>query len=165
MKRFQTLLKYDPKLTPHEEQVRASEGLADALNRSHLEQWKRDQSATSHGRCLLLAIAPYSQYDLTLLDILDESLSSQIVNDVKVFVVNLLDYQDQKELEKDFPGIGQIHQTPIAAFWESGELKELALGRKARELVAEAIHVPSEELNQRVSSESPRYEPETSGVA
>src|SRR5436309_3083089 len=106
MTRFRDLLAPDPALTPGDEQRRASEGLADAVAGSHLQWWKDNQGAHQQGKCLVLVVAPFSQYDLTLLDLLNEWLAAgqSLVPDV--YVANVQDYSSVEQLSADFPGIG-----------------------------------------------------------
>ncbi len=157
MTRFKDLLTPGPGSTPKEEQQRASAGLADAVSVSNLRQWKGFGDLPVHAKCLVLAVAPYSQYDLTLLDILDESLASGRAAAVPVYVVNFLDYDDMKQVRADFPGIVQVHQTPLAALWESGAPKKIAWGKQARDLAGEVLGLDPEELSLRVAAESPSY--------
>jgi hypothetical protein len=155
MRRFRDLLKFDPQSTPGEEQQRASEGLAAAVAQSHLHWWKGREGVPVQGRCLVLAVAPFSQYDLTLLDLLDERIDCD--RPLPVYIANLQDYLTLEQLQADFPGVGQAHQTPIAALRESGSPTKVAWGKKARDLTAEVVGFAPDELSQRVVAESPRY--------
>src|SRR5438270_224681 len=114
MTRFRDLLKFDSASTPGDEQRRASEGLAGAVAQSHLRWWRGSKAALAQGKYLVLVVAPFSQYDLTMLDLLDERLQTSQVS-MPVYVANFQDYATVEQLKKDFPGIGQPHQTPIAA--------------------------------------------------
>jgi hypothetical protein len=156
MTRFKDLLTPGLHSTPKDEQQRASSGLADAVSGSNLRRWEGRGVLPAQGECLLLAVAPYSQYDLTLLDILDESLDSRL-SSVPVYVVNLLDYDSVDQVRVDFPGIGQVQQTPLAALWESGAAKKIAWGKQARDMVAEALGLDPEDVSHRVAAESPSY--------
>jgi len=105
MTNFRDLLAPDPASTPGEEQRRASERLADAVARSHLHWWKARQEANGVGKCLLVVVAPYSQYDLTLLDLLDETLEA-CQSPLPVYVANVLDYASVEQLIAEFPELG-----------------------------------------------------------
>src|SRR5437879_4989450 len=98
MTRFRDLLKPGPHSTPKEEQERASKGLAEAVAQSNLRRWQRGEGAAGQGTCLLLAVAPYSQYDLALLDLIDERLAAGLSSRTQVYVVNLLDYGSVDDL-------------------------------------------------------------------
>jgi hypothetical protein len=156
MTRFKDLLTPNQLSTPMVEQQHASAGLADAVSASNLRRWEGGGGLPAQGKCLVLAVAPYSQYDLTLLDILDESLKSG-QGGIPVYVINLLDYDNPEQVRADFPGIAQVHQTPLAALWESGTPKKIAWGKHARDMVAEALGLAPEDLSGRVAAESPSY--------
>jgi hypothetical protein len=156
MTRFRDLLTYDPASTPGDEQRRASEGLADAVARSRLRWWKGSKVAPSQGKCILLVVAPFSQYDLTLLDLLDERLHTT-QPPVPVYVANLQDYATAEQLNADFPGIGTAPQTPIVAIWGSGVPQTVACGKKARDMAAQALGLSADELSRRIIAESPSY--------
>jgi hypothetical protein len=157
MTRFRELLKPGPRSTPKEDQERASQGLAAAVAGSNLRGWEGPGALPAGGECLVLAVAPYSQYDLTLLDLIDEALGARGPSRVPVYVVNLLDYDNREQVGADFPGLAQAQQTPLAAIWESGSPGKTAWGKQARDLVAAALGIPAEELSRRVKAESPGY--------
>ena len=152
MNHFRALLEPAPQSTPRDDQDRASKGLAKAVGESNLRWWKDRDNTHSTGERLLLVVAPYSQYDLILLDLIDASLKSAKSPGVQVYVANLLDYASQEQLEADIPGIGRVHQTPVAVFWESGKPMQSAWGKKGRDLAAEVIGLPADELNRQLSS-------------
>src|SRR5271157_4471898 len=156
MTHFRDLLTYDPASTPGDEQRRASAGLADAVARSRLRWWKGRKVAPLRGKCILLVVAPFSQYDLTLLDLLDERIDAD-QPPVPVYVANLQDYATSEQLSADFPGIGAAPQTPIVAICHSGSLQTVACGKRARDVVAQALGLPADELSRRIVAESPSY--------
>jgi hypothetical protein len=162
MSRFKDLLSPGERTSPMDEQRRASAGLADAVSASNLRRWEGRAVLPERGKCLLLAVAPYSQYDLALLDILDERLGSGWAEAVPVYVVNLLEYDSADQVRADFPGLKQVHQTPLAALWEDGAAK-VAGGKQARDLAAEALGLDPEELLRRVAAEAPGYSKRVSG--
>jgi hypothetical protein len=156
MTRFRDLLAYDPASTPGDEQRRASERLADAVARSHLRWWGGGKVVPCQGKCLLLVVAPFSQYDLTLLDLLNERLAAK-QPPVPVYVANLQDYATAEQLRADFPGIGAAPQTPIVAICEPGSPRTVACGKKARDMLAEALGLSADELSRMIVAESPSY--------
>jgi hypothetical protein len=157
MTRFRDLLKPRPGSTPKDDQEHASNGLAEAVAESNLRLWRKGEPTPYQGKCLLLAVAPYSQYDLTLLDVIDESLAGGLPPAVHVYVVNLQYYDSAEQLGPDFPGMTQAHQPPLAAVWEPGSPKKVAWGKQARDLAAEALGLPAEDLSRRIKAESPSY--------
>jgi hypothetical protein len=156
MTRFRNLLTPDPASSPADEQRRASQGLADVVAQSRLRWWSDRQTAPNQEKCLVLVVAPFSQYDLTLLDLLDERLDAA-PSRVPVYVANLQDYASLEQLNADFPGVGAAPQTPIAAICDSGSPKTVACGKKARELAAQTLGLSADELTRRIVAESPGY--------
>jgi hypothetical protein len=156
MRRFRDLLAYDPASTPGEEQRRASEGLAGAVARSRLHWWQDRAASPGPERCLLIVVAPFSQYDLTLLDILDERLTTD-PPPVAVYVANLQEYGSVEQLNADFPGIGAAPPTPIVAVCDAGTPQAVACGKKGRDLAAQVLGLSADELSRRIVSESPSY--------
>jgi hypothetical protein len=157
MTRFRELLKPDLRTTPKGDQERASKGLANAVAQSNLRRWQGRRALPAQGKCLLLAVAPYSQYDLTLLDLIDATLGADRAAALPVYVVNLLDYDNAEEVGADFPGIAQVQQTPLASFWEAGSPMKTAWGKQARDMVAEALGIPADDLSRRIKEQSPNY--------
>lgn len=157
MTRFRDLLKAASDSTPGDEQERASKDLADAVAKSRLQWWKQREPSSCQGKCLLLGIAPFSQYDLILLDLIDESLASGPSPEAEVYVVNLQEYGSVEELGPDFPGISQVHQTPLVAIREPGSPTKTAWGRQARDLVAVTLGLSGEQLSARIMAETPSY--------
>jgi hypothetical protein len=156
MRRFRNLLAQDAASSPGEEQRRASAGLANAVSQSSLRWWKGRAVPFCREKCLVLAVAPFSQYDLALLDLLDEALDTN-ASPVPVYVANLQDYATVEELNADFPGIGRQLQTPIAALCESGLPKTVAWGKKARDMVAQMLGLAADEVSRRIIADSPSY--------
>lgn len=152
MTSFRDLLKPDAQLSPAEEQRLASARLADVVRASHLRWW--NGSTHVQGDYLLLAVAPYSQYDLALLDLLNERLGSGVLS-VPVYVSNLQAYQSVEQVNADFPGIGQPSQSPVAAFSSAGVLQKVAQGKRARDIAAEVLGLSADELSRRVFAEAP----------
>ena len=119
MTRFQALLTPDPSSTPKAEQDRASLQLCGVVEQSNLRWWKRRGPAMPAGKALLLVVAPYSQYDLVLLDLIDEALAPRRGASVPVYVANLQHYETVEQLHADIPAINHAPpQTPVAAIWK-----------------------------------------------
>jgi hypothetical protein len=101
-------------------------------------------------------VAPFSQYDLTLLDLVDERIAIA-PSGVPVYVANLQDYATLEQLRAEFPGIGEAPQTPIAAICDNGSPKTVACGKKARDIAAQTLGLSAGELALRIVAESPGY--------
>ena len=127
------------------------------MAKSNLRWWKGARALPAQGKCLLLAVAPYSQYDLTLLDLIDESLAAKRPGTVPVYIVNLLDYDKVEQVEADFPGVAQVHQTPLAAVWACGVPQKTAWGKQARDMAAEVLGLPADDLSTRIKAGAPSY--------
>jgi hypothetical protein len=157
MNRFQALLKPTETSTPKEDQDRASQGLANAVAASHLRWWLKGGARPASGRYLLLAVAPYSQYDLALLDLIDEGIHSDTRARPTVYVIDLLAYENQEEMKGDFPNVSQVFQTPIVTFGEVGQPNISASGQEGRELAAQVLGLSAEGLTANMLARSPRY--------
>jgi hypothetical protein len=164
MNRFQALLKADS--TPKAELERASRQLADVVKSSRLHWWTKKATIPTKGKALLLVVAPFSQYDLALLDVLDAALARLRVPkrllSVPIYVANLNQYETVEQLSEDIPTITQAPpQTPVAAVWENGKLSKSAWGKEGRDLAADALGLSSEDLNERVLAKVPKCTPPT----
>lgn len=153
MSRFLDLLTPDARSTPKDEQDRASARLADAVARSNLRWWRERGAGPCGGECLLLAVAPYSRYDLALLDLVDEAQAGDPPA-VEVYVANLRDYDSVEQLNEDFPGAPQAAPTPLAARWAPGVEKRVVWGARARDLAASALGLPPEQVAERVRADA-----------
>jgi len=167
MTRFQALLKPDSTSTPKTEQERASRQLPDVVKGSHLHWRTKKAAIPTRGKALLLVVAPYSQYDLALLDVLDAAIarpraSKRPLSVPVIYVANLQQYQTVEQLNEDIPTITQTPpQTPVAAVWENGVLTKTAWGKQGRDLAADVLGLSAEDLNERVVARVPKYTPPT----
>jgi hypothetical protein len=162
MNRFQRLLKPDLRSTPGADQQRASAELSNAVRTSHLRWWTKT-AVPSKGKAVLLVVAPWSHYDLALLDILDAALANPRSRSrrlsVTIYVANLQDYKSLADLTKDIPTITQAPpQTPVAALWEEGIITMTAWGKRGRDLTAEALGLSAEDLNKQVVDRVPKVQ-------
>src|SRR5437899_12164701 len=107
MTRFQAFLKPDSTSTPMAEQERASRQLPDVVRSSRLKWWTKKAAIPAHRKALLLVIAPYSHYDLALLDVLDAALPLQrapkVLLVVPIYVADLHQYRKVEQLSEDTP--------------------------------------------------------------
>ena len=76
---------------------------------------------------------------------------------VSVYVANLLDYQSVEQASADFPGVTQVHQTPLVALYDSVQKPTTAAGKPARDLLAKHLNLAPEELSRRLLERIPRY--------
>jgi hypothetical protein len=136
---FRDLLSHDPKLSAAESQQRATAELPDRVRRSALAWWPDRTDTNGTGRRLVIGVAVWSNYDLRLLDLVNEAVASGTRPDLNVAVFNLDELAPPSELQRMFPGIGEVLQTPAVGYWEAGQLKETASGFNARQLVARLL--------------------------
>jgi hypothetical protein len=159
MTRFQDLLKPDFNSTPQADQQRASLRLPDVVKGSRLYWWTKGSGLTIADSLLVVLIAPYSHYDLVMLDLLDEEISRR-TQVLPIYVGNLQLYQSAEELTNDFPIITRAPvQTPVTAVRESGEWRKIASGKPARDLAATTLGIRADEFNDRVIERVPTYIP------
>jgi hypothetical protein len=168
MTRFQELL--EPNLAaPGEEQERASRKLQDLVKSSRLlHWWTRRSPAPDASKYLLVVVAPYSQYDLALLDVIDEVETPQLsINNpqsIPVYVFNVQLYQSIAQLSEDIPAVTRVpHQSPVVALWENGGFRETEIGKSGRDLVAKTLGLPPKEFNDQVIARVPKSIPESHG--
>jgi hypothetical protein len=138
MTRFRDLLRFDPTLSPAEEQARASRNLPEAVAQSSLGS-EAGRTTPHQGKYLLVVVAPYSHADLTFLDLIDEHLASSGKPAIPVYVHDVLEYSNVVALDADFPGILSANPTPLAALWEDGWPLRVESGKRARDMIAEVL--------------------------
>lgn len=155
MTRFRDLLAFKPGSTPGEEQRRASAGLPEAVRRSLMKWWKDWKPPFAPTPYLLIAIAPYSQYDLTLLEIVEERLASEPAK-LPVFVANVLDFSSIEELNRVFPGVAST-QTPLTLCRDLTGKELSASGKGARDAIAEVLGLSANEITRQIQAEAPSY--------
>ena len=168
MTRFQDLLKPDAASTPRLDQERASRQLPEAVKASRLFWWTKAHAIPTESSFLLIIVAPYSHYDLAMLDILDDMIANPWVSNHSrigpIYVANLLDYQSLDQLTKEIPIITRAPlQTPVAAVWIDEEWRNTESGKRGRDLVAAEFGISPEAFNERVIARVPKYHPTASG--
>jgi hypothetical protein len=123
----------------------------------------------SEGVRLLLGAAPYSLYDLALLDIIDEKLSEgqlatgQPASAVWVDVFSTLACLSHADFGRYVPGLGNVFQTPVVGIWEEGVLRDRAWGARGRDLAAGLFGVKGANAVQRARERSGQPQPASSG--
>ena len=137
---FRDLLTHEPKLPAAESQRRASAELPDRVRKSVLTWWPDRSDTNGTGSRLVLGVAVWSNYDLRLLDLMNEAVASGTQPGLSVAVFNLDDVGSPDEFQRIFPGIGEVLQAPAVGYWEAGKLKETATGYFARQLVGRLLN-------------------------
>ena len=102
--------------------------------------WFPDRAETNGpGRRLIIGVAVWSVYDLRLLQLVNETVSGGAQPDLHVAVFNIDALTLPNDLQRLFPGIGEIYQPPVVGYWEAGQLKELGAGFAARQLIGRLL--------------------------
>ncbi|OJW12384.1 MAG: hypothetical protein BGO49_21260 [Planctomycetales bacterium 71-10] len=133
-----------------------------AVVRASRLHWWEPSAPPAGGTAVLLVVAPWSHYDLAMLDVLDESVPGpdRPGEAPPVFVANLERYRSVEELTADIPILESFpFQSPIAALWRDGAFRNVAWGKAGRDLVADALDLPPEAFNEQVIARTPRYSP------
>ena len=160
MNRFQRLLDPRSNCLPGKQQLEASQRLPAVVSGSGLHWWGLPATRQPEGNMLLVIVAPYSQYDLAMLDLLDHAVREQLARPSAsaehVYVSNIQCYSSLDELRSVIPPIRSAPpQTPIVARWEKGLMSQWAVGKAGRDLAAEVLGIPAERFNREILSRIP----------
>jgi hypothetical protein len=132
---FLDLLRRDPALSVGERQNRASEELPDWVRSSALRWLTQTDSVNGTGDKLVVGVAVWSRYDLTLLDDLNAFAAAN--PDVRVYVFDVDRIGGQ--FDRFVPGIGDVGQTPVVGVWAGGVLVAKDTGFAGRQLARQFI--------------------------
>ena len=87
----------------------------------------------------------YSALDLYLLDnFLDSYCGKRIASDYDIFILDVVFVKKGLEIEKIFPGVTKIFQTPIVGIWENSSLKEMKWGYEGRRILEHVLNIKIE---------------------
>ncbi len=131
--------------TPAEAQAEADRRFPLIVRSSRLKLWKPGDHLAVKGTCLLVGVATWSQYDLRLLDFMNDSLARQDASDLTVHVFNVAGLS-AAELAAMVPGAGPIFHTPVVGMFADGALLNSASGRAGRDLAAGRFGSNSDEI-------------------
>lgn len=123
---FSDLLNYESTLPGRiaAQQERASTQFPLVVARSNLKLWTPGDSITSVGTRVIVGVAAsYSSFELALLDQLHEKLSLPQFSCVRVDTFDAGN-EPTFQFEAYIPGIGKVVNTPLAAIWDNGKLRE-----------------------------------------
>jgi hypothetical protein len=93
------------------------------------------------GRALVLGVAAWSIYDVRLLCLVADARARATAPALDVAVFDVDELLSSAELRRIFPGIGKVFHVPVAGYWEAGQLKEVASGFAARELIGRLLGI------------------------
>jgi len=132
---FRSLLRIVPGEEPGEAQRRAARELPDRVKASSFDWWPADAIPNGTGNRLLLGVAVWSGYDLTMLDLLEDAIRGGHGSGIPVGIFDI-DQLTPADLERLIPELGVIHHSPVVGYWERGKLAEKACGFQAREIAS-----------------------------
>ncbi len=106
---------------------------------SHLRYWRPGMSFDHTIGRLLIGLAPSaSMIELRLTEVLNEQIAAGVARcDVDVF--NLQDIRTPQDTARYFTQNINIVATPVAAFWQNGQLIDLSQGGKATMMCLQRI--------------------------
>ena len=125
-----------------EENDRARQLFPMLIQQSHLHVWNPGDPVRG-ARRLLVGVATWSLYDLSLLDVLDQVVAEGCpgLNRIDVFD---LDRVEEPDFEEYVPGLGKVVGTPVAGVWEDGILGDRGFGWRAFRLISNLLGVALE---------------------
>jgi hypothetical protein len=123
-----------------------------AVAASSMHWWSPGDPVAGRGARFLVGVAPYSWYDLRLLDRIDEAFSVWRSQEAppRVDVFNTAECLTQEDFNRWVPGIAPVFQSPILGIWLDGRFLEAHQGFAARDLVARRFGSSSAEITQEV---------------
>jgi hypothetical protein len=125
-----------------EENDRAEQLFPVLIQQSHLHLWNPGDLIFG-GRRLLVGVATWSLYDLSLLDVLEQAVIEGwcCLDRIDIFK---LDRVERGDFERYLPGLGKVLGTPVAGHWEDGVLCDNGFGWQAFRLTSGLLGVPLE---------------------
>jgi len=133
MTNFTAILSAQRSRHPSTEGKNDSARLVEALSQSRLHYWTLGDDVASTSRRTLIGVAPYSTYDLKLLEALNELSLDPISERIDIF--DVLACHSQEDFEKYISAIGKVYQTPVVGIWQNGKLVQRDSGHNARQLL------------------------------
>ena len=117
-----------------EENDRAERLFPVLIEQSRLHLW-RPGNPIAAGRRLLVGVATWSLYDLSLLEVLDLVVNKGCSGVDRIDVFDL-DRVERGDFEDYIPGLGKVVGTPVAALWKDGILGDKGFGWRAIKLIS-----------------------------
>jgi hypothetical protein len=126
-------------LSISEENDQAEQLFPVLIQQSHLQSWNPGDPIHG-GRRLLVGVATWSLYDLSLLDVLDQVIAEGCSGLDRIDVFDM-DQTKQGAFEHYVPGLGKVVRTPVAGLWEDGILGDKGFGWRAIRLISGLLGV------------------------
>ncbi len=125
-----------------EENDRAEQLFPIFVEQSRLHLW-RPGNPIADGRRLLVGVATWSLYDLSLLEVLDLVVKDGWSGVDRIDVFDL-DRVERDDFDNYIPGLGKVAGTPVAGLWADGILDGEGFGWRAIKLMSGLFGVPLE---------------------
>lgn len=136
---FLNLLRRDSAVSAGARQDRASDELPALVTDSAMYWLAGPDSINGTGEKLVVGVAVWSRYDLTLLDELNAFAASHLGVRVCVFDVDRVN----GEFERFVPGVGEVMQTPVVGHWKGGVLVAKGVGFEGRGIARGLMSQPA----------------------
>jgi hypothetical protein len=134
---FDLFLKSSFRPLPETDPAWADLELESLLGSRGLRLWRPGDPIVERGVRLLVGVAPWSGYDMRLLDVIAEAIETSGQPKYPVVdVFNTADCKQQQDFRQYVPRLRQVSQTPVVGLWRDGRLTEAKQGYEARDLVA-----------------------------
>jgi hypothetical protein len=136
MSRFLDLTDQTPELGPGRFDFHEPDRLFPAaVAASHLHLWKPGDPIPDRGTRILIGAATWSGYEMHLLDVIDDALTTMSGGAPRVDVFNAGALTSPEAFAQYTPGLDWF-QTPVVGVWRDGRLVERKSGYDATEFVA-----------------------------
>jgi hypothetical protein len=148
MNSFFNLFLQDPGQPSHDaRQAIAERAFCERLQDSPFHLWQPGDAVPQKGTRILLGVAPWSGYDMRLLDVISESIRKGIaLPDLRVDVFDTTHCTENADFRKYIPKLRRVFHTPVIGIWRDGHLHEVKEGYEARDMAAGLFGSTSAEI-------------------
>jgi hypothetical protein len=115
------------------------------VEESNFRLWKPGDPIPARGTWTLFGVAMWSQYDMHLLDVINQALAEQGDNVPNVEVFNAGILTSTEEFERYIPRL-EAHHTPVLGIWQDGRLVERQFGYHASDRLARMFGTSADEI-------------------
>jgi len=158
MTRFHDLFR-EPSRGPHDPFApdRRSEHFPAIVADTPFHLWKPGDPIPATGHRLLIGIATWNGYDMSLLDLIEESLRGGRTPPVRVDVFDTDQCRSFEDFRRYVPGIAEGYQTPLVGHWVDGILRESAWGYDGCELAIRVCGLDPESSRRHIATVLERF--------
>ena len=141
----------DPRspLHPGEQQLIAANEFPKLVAKTQLHYWSPNQPVTDKGVRILIGLqASFNLPDLRLADVINECLTKQPRDDVRIDIFNSQDDQEFcRDPKKYYPKNPDVVPSPYVGIWNNGRFIGIWFGSDAIEKLIEILDLPRAELS------------------